>query len=128
VRSDIAPPIEVNDPSESVRSDEIPGFLRDFFRIFEWRAYGGQVTDLVMPNLRSDWAGSHEGQRFVQSMLDIEDYELERDAASSHHLVAFGTLKSLPLLARPLSRQAVAAARRRLSALLARRRSAEVGE
>lgn len=108
-------PIEMDDPSEAFRSDEIPKFIREFFDVIEWKPYGGQVTDLVMPCISGEWAGSEEGSRFVQSMLDIEDWELSRDSTSSHHLVAYGTLKTALGLAWPLGRQVFQAAHRRLT-------------
>jgi SAM-dependent methyltransferase len=114
LRSRLEFPIEVNDPSEAVRSDEIPSFLREFFDVIEWRPYGGQVADLVMPCISSEWAASEAGSPFVQRMLDIEDRELSRDPSSSHHLVVYGTVKSAAGLVWPLRRQAFRAARRRL--------------
>jgi len=112
--SQIELPIEKDDPSEAFRSDEIPKFIREFFDVIEWRPYGGQVTDLVMPCVSSEWAASEEGSQFVQSMLDIEDWELSKDSSSSHHLVAYGTLKTVLGLAWPLGRQVIQAAKRRM--------------
>jgi SAM-dependent methyltransferase len=104
LRSRLEFPIEENDPSEAVRSDEIPKFIREFFDVIEWRPYGGQLTDLVMPCVSSEWAASEAGSPFVQSMLDIEDWELCKDPLSSHHVVAYGTIKSALGLALPLGR------------------------
>jgi hypothetical protein len=106
---------EMDDPSEAIRSDEIPKFIREFFDVIEWRPYGGQVTDLVMPCISGEWAASEAGSRFVQSMLDIEDWELTKDSSSSHHLVVYGTLKTTLGLAWPLGRQVFQAAQRRLT-------------
>lgn len=117
LRTTIGFPIEVNDPSESVRSDEIPQFVHDFFDIAQWRCYGGQVTDLVMPCLSSEWASTPEGSRFVQIMLDIEDRELAIRPTGSHHAVAYGRLKPARRLVRPLSHQVLLAAQRRLNRL-----------
>ena len=108
-------PIEVNDPSEAIRSDEIPRFIHEFFDVIEWRPYGGQVADLVLPCISSEWAASEAGSPFVQRMLDIEDGELSGDSSSSHHLVVYGTVKSAARLIWPLRRQAFRAARRRLT-------------
>jgi len=117
LRSQLEIPIEIDDPSEAIRSDEIPKFIREFFDVIEWRPYGGQVTDLVMPCISSEWAASEAGSRFVQSMLDIEDWELSRGSSSSHHLVVYGTLKTALGLAWPLGRQVFQAAQRRLTPL-----------
>lgn len=107
-------PIEVNDPSEGVRSSEIGRFLNEFFDIVDWRPYGGQLVDLIMPCTRPGWADSPEGLRYIQAILDIEDYELARNPASTHHVVAFGHLKSMSRLAFPLARQTRQAIKRRL--------------
>ncbi len=117
LKSTIDIPIEVHDPSEAIRSSEIPKFLRDFLRIDAWRPYGGQVVDLVMPCVSAEWAESPEGLRFVAAMLEIEDYELRLDPARSHYLVAYGTLRSALELARPIGRQAIRGVRRRLRAM-----------
>jgi SAM-dependent methyltransferase len=86
-------PIEPQDPSEAIRSAEIPVFAEMFLEIEEWKPYGGQVVDLLFPYLRSDWVLSAEAAPYVQAMLDVEDYELWRDPAATHYLVAFGRLK-----------------------------------
>ena len=114
LRTKLEPPIEVNDPSEAVRSDEIPRFVGDFFDIIEWRPYGGQITDLVMPCVTQEWAASEEGSRFVRGMLAIEDWQLAALPSSNHHAVAYGRLKSASRLAIPLFRQVTSALKRRL--------------
>jgi hypothetical protein len=123
IRTTLEFPIEVNDPSEGVRSQEIPDFFRDFFDIIEWRPYGGQVVDLVMPCLDAGWAKSPEGYKFVDAMLRVEEDQLAADPRSTHHLVAYGRLKPLHRLMRPLRQQAFGAAARRLERL--RRRIAK---
>jgi SAM-dependent methyltransferase len=121
LRGKLEPPVEINDPSEAIRSDEIPRFLLQFFDILEWRPYGGQITDLLMPCLSSSWAASEEGSRFVRTMLDIEEWELAALPASNHHLVACGRLRGPAGLALPLLLQASRAMKRRLARF--RRRS-----
>lgn len=116
LKSEIDIPIELNDPSEAIRSSEIPRFLSDFFDLVEWRPYGGQIVDLVFPCLSADWVSSPEGLAHVQAMLQIEDYEIERHPSSTHYVVAYGTLKSLPRLAPPLAGQVRRALARRLAA------------
>ena len=87
-------PIQPDDPSEAVRSSEIPRFVRQFFHVIDWRPYGGQLVDLVMPCLADGWALSPEGRRYVAAMLEIEEAELSRDRSRTHHVVAYGRLKS----------------------------------
>lgn len=119
LKTEIDIPIEPNDPSEAIRSSEIPRFLREFFDILEWRPYGGQLVDLVLPCLAADWVSSAEGLPYLQSMLQIEDYEVARDPAATHYVVAYGRLKSLPRLAGPLAGQVRRALARRLAARIA---------
>jgi len=116
LRAKLEPPIEVNDPSEAVRSDEIPRFLTDFFDILNFRPYGGQVTDLVMPCVSASWAASNEGSKWIQAMLDIEDWQLSALPCENHHLVAYGRLKGADALPVALLRREA----RRLSRRLAR--------
>jgi len=111
-REKIELPIEPNDPSEGVRSAEIPFFVREYFDVVAWRPYGGQVADLVFPCLEPEWTASPEGGRFVKACLDIEDHELARDPASTHHVVAYGRLKRRDRPARFFFRQAALAATR----------------
>jgi SAM-dependent methyltransferase len=119
-RAELPFPIEPNDPSEAIRSSEIGKFLNEFFEIAEWRPYGGQLVDLIMPYLRPGWADSPEGFRYIQAFLEIEDYELAKYPAATHHLVAFGHLKSPLRLALPLARQTRQAINRRLKKIASR--------
>lgn len=114
LKSEIDLPIEMNDPSEAIRSSEIPRFLSDFFDVIEWKPYGGQVVDLVFPCLSAEWVSSPAGLPYVEAMLRIEDYELQRHPASTHYVVAYGKLKGLPRLAAPLAEQVRRALARRL--------------
>lgn len=107
-------PIEAGDPSEAVRSHEIPVFLTDFFDVLAWRPYGGQLVDLLFPCLDPEWLASQEGYRAVDAILAIEDDEMSKRPRSTHHLVMVGRLKPLRRLMRPLGRQVVAAVRRRI--------------
>ena len=118
LKSEIDIPIEMNDPSEAIRSSEIPRFLAEFFDLVEWRPYGGQIVDLVFPCLSSDWVFSPEGLPHVQAMLRMEDDELERNPSATHYVVAYGRLKGLVRLTPPLARQVRRALARRLGARL----------
>jgi SAM-dependent methyltransferase len=104
----LVPPIEPGDPSEAVRSHEIPTFFDRYFEAVAWRPYGGQIVDLLFPCLRPEWLSSAVGSRAVEALLAIEDRELARDPALSHHVVAFGRLKSVPGRWRRLARRLTA--------------------
>ncbi len=90
----LLPPIEPNDPSEAVRSAEIPAFFHRFFEPIEWRPYGGQIVDLLFPCLRREWVISPAGSTAVRGMLEIEEYEIRKDPSLSHHVVAYGRFKA----------------------------------
>jgi SAM-dependent methyltransferase len=93
IHSKIELPIEPNDPSEAVRSSEIRPFLRRHVDLIEWRPYGGQIVDVVLPCVYKEWADSTEGHASIRQMLDLEDRQLEVDPEATHHLVAYGTLR-----------------------------------
>ena len=112
--SQIRLPIEENDPSEAIRSDEIVGFLREFCDIIAWRPCGGQLVDVVFPYLTAEWVHSPAGIDFLTKMLAHEDEELAIDPDATHGLVALGRFKPLWRLTIPLVRQAAAAVRRRI--------------
>ncbi len=121
IREHLAYPIERDDPSEAIRSAEIPRFLHEFFEISQWRPYGGQVVDLVMPCVAREWAISAEGHRYVAAMLEIEEAELQRVPSRTHHVVVYGRRKSGPGAgSRTLRLPRLAALRR----VIAHRRSA----
>jgi SAM-dependent methyltransferase len=90
----LPPPIEADDPSEAVRSEEIPFFFESHFETIAWRPYGGQIADLLIPCLRPEWIGSEPGERTIGALLTIEDREIASDPSLSHHAVAYGRLKS----------------------------------
>jgi len=92
----IALPIEPNDPSEAIRSGEIPSFLRQHFELIEWRPYGGQLASLVFPNLVRNWVESPDGHAGVARMMELEDEQLRRDPDSTFYLVAYGRLRREP--------------------------------
>jgi SAM-dependent methyltransferase len=98
----LVPPIEVNDPSEAVRSHEIPAFFESHFETIAWRPYGGQVVDLLFPCLRPEWLASEAGTKSVRALLAVEDAEIARDPSLSHHVVAYGRLKHSSRVWNPL--------------------------
>ena len=111
VRDKLVAPIQADDPSEAVRSQEIPEFFHRFFEAVAWRPYGGQIVDLLFPCLDAQWLRSPAGHQTVLALLAIEDGELERDPALSHHVVAYGRLK--PATGRWVGRRKAAGERRR---------------
>jgi SAM-dependent methyltransferase len=90
---ELLPPIQADDPSEAVRSQEIPEFLQLHFEIQDWRPYGGQLADLLFPCLRPEWLATAAGEKAVRALLELEEDQLDRDPSRSHHLVAYGHLR-----------------------------------
>jgi SAM-dependent methyltransferase len=113
VQEKLLAPIEPDDPTEAIRASEIPFFVREYFDIVAWKPYGGQIADLVFPCLDPAWTATPEGRRFISAILTIEDREIERDPGTTHHTVAFGTLKRSDRPVRFAARQALLAWRSR---------------
>lgn len=44
-----------SDPSESVRSAEIPGLLHEYFDVLEWRPYGGALLHLLFEDIAGNF-------------------------------------------------------------------------
>ena len=109
VQEKLSFPVEPGDPTEAIRSSEIPAFVREYFDVAAWKPYGGQIADLVFPCLHPAWTSTPEGGRFVAALLRLEDRELERDPATTHHVVAFGRLKRVDRPLRLFARQALRA-------------------
>jgi SAM-dependent methyltransferase len=86
-------PVGTSDPSEAVRSEEIPYFFSRHFDVVEWKPYGGQITSVVLPWVRVQWAQTEEGRQHIQAMLNEEERELRRDPMTTAQVVAWGTLK-----------------------------------
>ena len=103
LQQELQPPIEPNDPSEAVRSEEIPLFFHRYFETVAWRPYGGQLVDLLFPCLRPEWTRSEQGERTIRAWLEIEEREIASDFSLSHHVVAYGRLKTAGLFRRILA-------------------------
>ena len=68
-----------------------------------WRPYGGQLVDLLFPCLRPEWTRSEPGERTIRAWLEIEEREIASDFSLSHHVVAYGRLKTAGLFRRILA-------------------------
>jgi SAM-dependent methyltransferase len=51
---ELALPIQEDDPSEAIRSDEIVEILKVGFRVAAFRGYGGNILSVVYPKLRKE--------------------------------------------------------------------------
>jgi len=88
-RPELAIPLPMDDPSESVRSSAILPACRRLFEILEDRPYGGNVLWFVFPCL--DMARLREDATGVLSrLIALEDHLLERGWVESYFRVVVG--------------------------------------
>ncbi len=85
-RPDLAIPLPMDDPSESIRSSAIRPAAARFFEIIEERPYGGNVLWFVFPcldmeRLRQDSTGA------LSRLIALEDHLLERGWIESYFRV-----------------------------------------
>jgi hypothetical protein len=113
LRDRIEIPVELLDPSEAIRSSEIRTFLRLFLDILQWRPYGGQITALLFPYLDAAWLRTPDGERYLQTLLDAEDAQLDAEPERSHQLVAVGRVRSLARSLTAVAQHGVLELRRR---------------
>jgi len=65
-------PVDWRDPTEAVRSSEIPAALARHFEILECHDYGGNFLSVIHPHLRLDHLTAPERAEFLQSIIDAE--------------------------------------------------------
>ncbi|HEY1250174.1 MAG TPA: class I SAM-dependent methyltransferase [Thermoanaerobaculia bacterium] len=88
-RAELAIPLPMDDPSESIRSSAILPAARRLFEILEDRPYGGNVLWFVFPcmdiaRLREDRTGA------LSRLIALEDHLLERGWVDSYFRVVVG--------------------------------------
>lgn len=66
-----------NDPSEAVRSAEIIPFLKNYFKIIEFRPYGGALLQFVVENIVGNFDNNKEDDRAWLDMLTFVERKLE---------------------------------------------------
>ncbi|MFL6201873.1 MAG: hypothetical protein ACJ76J_22090 [Thermoanaerobaculia bacterium] len=65
-------PVDWRDPTEAVRSSEIPAALARHFEILECHDYGGNFLSVIHPHLRLDHLTTPERAGLLQSIIDAE--------------------------------------------------------
>jgi SAM-dependent methyltransferase len=85
-RPDLAIPLPMDDPSESIRSSSILPAVRRLFEVVEDRPYGGNILWFVFPcmdmaRLREDETGT------LSRLIALEDHLLEKGWADSYFRV-----------------------------------------
>jgi SAM-dependent methyltransferase len=92
-RPELAIPIPMDDPSESVRSSAILPAMRELFEILEDRPYGGNVLWFAFPcldmaRLREDETGA------LSRLIALEDHLLERGWVESYFRVVVARIRT----------------------------------
>jgi SAM-dependent methyltransferase len=85
-------PINREDPTEAIASNEIIPAVLNRFRVLESRGYGGNWLALIFPNLRrptsvNDSSAQKTLDRSVQRLLRLENVLLEKLRVRSYHTV-----------------------------------------
>jgi len=74
----VALPVDRRDPSEAVRSSEIPAALRERFETVVERPYGGNLLAPLLPNLELDRLPESEHEAWIDRWVAEEDDRLTR--------------------------------------------------
>jgi SAM-dependent methyltransferase len=80
--SECRPPIEVDDPSEAVRSSAILPTVHRLFSVLRERSYGGQLVALLLPQIARENVPDTDLDQLMTTWLRAEDQELTRNGAS----------------------------------------------
>ena len=78
-------PIEVDDPSEAVRSSAILPAVHRLFDVLLERPYGGHLVSVLLPQLERALIPPEELGRMIAEWLAIEDADLRQDPGSSYY-------------------------------------------
>ena len=76
-------PIQEDDPSEAIRSDEIMGAVRVGFRIAAARGYGGNILSVLYPNLRPE----ELTDAMVSGLIALDREQVVRDERSYYSVI-----------------------------------------
>jgi 2-polyprenyl-3-methyl-5-hydroxy-6-metoxy-1,4-benzoquinol methylase len=69
---------EQNDPSESVRSDEIMSTLKDHFEVVDYRPYGGAIGHLFFSGIAANFDENNEDHRTIMLLILLIEQLLEK--------------------------------------------------
>jgi SAM-dependent methyltransferase len=84
-RDRLAYPIEPDDPSEAVRSSEIPAFLRSSMEVLEEHPYGGHLLSLILPELDPAALSPERWREIVERLVAAEERDLRFSARASYY-------------------------------------------
>lgn len=80
-------PVDRRDPSEAVRSSEIPAALRERFEVVVERPYGGNLLAPLLPNLELERLTENEHVAWIDRWVAEEDERMAR-GEPSYYLAA----------------------------------------
>ena len=80
-------PVEVNDPSEAVRSSAILPAVRRLFHVLAERPYGGHLVSVILWQLLHENVPEADRQALIVRLLALEEEDLARDPSLSFHTV-----------------------------------------
>ncbi|MEM7048434.1 MAG: class I SAM-dependent methyltransferase [Acidobacteriota bacterium] len=78
---EVWPPIAMEDPTEMIRSSEIPTMLEERFEIIDRQLYGGQILSPLVSALRGSTLEHPAVAPILREALELE----QRDIESSHY-------------------------------------------
>jgi SAM-dependent methyltransferase len=83
----IGAPIDKHDPTEAVRSSEIPSAVTRYFHIQERRDYGGNFLALIHPHLRLRHLNPVDRDDVLLTIIEAEKEHLKSGASSYYAVV-----------------------------------------
>jgi SAM-dependent methyltransferase len=87
--------VALDDPSESIRSSEIVGLVRERFRIATFRDVGGSLLQYALNNIAGNFRDDDPGAMAILRMLfDIEDALIAAGDLPGDFVVVAGALKA----------------------------------
>jgi SAM-dependent methyltransferase len=78
-------PVELNDPSEAIRSSAILAAVHRLFSVVVERPYGGHLLSVLLPQLERSVIPSEDLDELISTWLALEDADLERGSGRSYH-------------------------------------------
>jgi SAM-dependent methyltransferase len=84
-------PVELNDPSEAIRSSAIRPAVHRIFSVVQERPYGGHLLSVLLPQLERSRIPTEKLDELVSTWLSLEDEDLVRGSGRSYHTAILAT-------------------------------------
>jgi len=81
------------DPSESIRSEDIPSIFARQFQITDQREYGGTLLALVLNNIVGNFRDCLTDIAILERLADDEDRWISEGRLSSDYILLIGKSK-----------------------------------